>query len=96
MHEAANLLLGEHLYEKSDAVKWLSVDHHGKRKRVLKNYTDIKVLHKVDLELKDVFTHSLITVADKKVPISFVSLSLNGKEVFKMETKSEHFKMSAK
>ena len=32
LYEAADILLGEHLYEKSDAVQWISVERPDKRK----------------------------------------------------------------
>ena len=60
MYEASDLLLGEHLYEKSDAVKWIAVDEPNKRKRVLKNFAHIKALHELDPDTEDIFDNSLI------------------------------------
>ena len=38
LYEAADILLGEHLYEKSDAVQWISVERPDKRKVRIKGY----------------------------------------------------------
>jgi len=59
MYEASDLLLGEHLYEKSDAVKWIAVDEPNKRKRVLKNFAHITALHELDPDTEDIFANRL-------------------------------------
>ena len=44
LYEAADILLGDHLYEKSDAVQWISVERPEKKesqdKRVLRTAID--------------------------------------------------------
>ena len=37
LYEAADILLGDHLYEKSDAVQWISVERPDKRKLVYRS-----------------------------------------------------------
>ena len=41
LYEAADILLGEHLYEKSDAVQWISVKIPHKRKVRIKGYREL-------------------------------------------------------
>ena len=42
LYEAADILLGDHLYEKSDAVQWVSVDKPEKRKVRIKGYQRVE------------------------------------------------------
>ena len=42
LYEAADIFLGEHLYEKSDAVQWISVERLDKRKVRIKGYRELQ------------------------------------------------------
>jgi len=56
MYEACDILLGDHLYEKSDTIQWVSVDQPHKRRR-LKNHEKLK---EMDPDPTDIFEDSLI------------------------------------
>ena len=45
---------------KSDTVKWITVEEPHKRKRVLKNYKDIKLLHDNDPNSQDILAPNII------------------------------------
>ena len=42
LYEAAHILLGDHLYEKSDAVQWVNVERPEKRKVRIKGYQELQ------------------------------------------------------
>ena len=44
MYEASDILLGDHLCEKSETIQWISVDQPHKRKRRLKDHGKLKEL----------------------------------------------------
>jgi len=44
MYEESDILLGDHLSEKSDTVQWVTVDQPHKRKRRLINHEKLKQL----------------------------------------------------
>ena len=71
MYEAADLLLGEFLYAKSDTVKWITVEEPHKCNRVLKNYKDIKLLHDNDPNSPDIFAPNIIDDTCPKKPREF-------------------------
>ena len=59
LYEASDLLLGDHLYEKSDTVYWIDVCMPQKRKRRLKNYKDIQSIAKIDPDSENIFKESV-------------------------------------
>ena len=48
LYEAADILLGKHLYEKSDAVQWISVERPDKRKVRIKGYRELQQMAESD------------------------------------------------
>ena len=60
LYEASDLLLGDHLTEKSDTVKWVDVSMPHKRNRRLKDHKHLQELAKQDPQNKDVFEDNLI------------------------------------
>ena len=62
LYEATDLLLGDHLTEKSCDVKFVNARQPHKRNRVLKNYTDLKKLRERDPDSDDVFAPSPVDV----------------------------------
>ena len=60
LYEASDLLLGDHLTEKSDTVKWVDVSMPHKRNRRLKDHKHLQELAKQDPHNKDVFEDNLI------------------------------------
>ena len=62
LYEATDLLLGDHLTEKSRDVKFVNARQPHKRNRVLKNYAELKILREKDPDSDDIFAPSLIDV----------------------------------
>ena len=60
LYEASDLLLGDHLTEKSDTVKWVDVSMPHERNRRLKDHKHLQELAKQDPHNKDVFEDNLI------------------------------------
>ena len=60
MYEEYDILLGDHLSEKSDMVQWVAVDQPHKRKRRLKNHDKLKELADNDPDSTYVFEGNLI------------------------------------
>ena len=60
LYEASDLLLGDHLTEKSDTVKWVDISTPHKRNRRLKDHKHLQELSKQDPQNKDVFEDNLI------------------------------------
>ena len=44
LYEASDILLGDHLHEKSATVQWISANMPHKRKRMLKNHSELKAI----------------------------------------------------
>ena len=44
LYEASDILLDDHLHEKSATVQWIGVDMPHKRKRMLKNHSELKAM----------------------------------------------------
>ena len=59
-YEAADILLGEHLYEKSDAVQWISVERPDKRKVRIKDYQELQQIAESDPDSNDLYQANLI------------------------------------
>ena len=60
LYEASDLLLGDHLSEKSDTVKWLDVSMPHKRNRRLKDHRVLKVIAEHNPDTEDIFEDNLI------------------------------------
>ena len=60
LYEAADILLGEHLYKKSDAVQWISVERPDKRKVRIKGYQELQQMAKWDPDSNDLYQANLI------------------------------------
>ena len=60
LYEASDLLLGDHLTEKSATVKWIDVSMPHKRKRRLKDHKELQEIAKRDPNTEDIFEDSLL------------------------------------
>ena len=60
LYEASDLLLGDHLTEKSDAVKWVDVSLPHKRSHRLKDHKVLEDVAKRDPASEDIFQDSLL------------------------------------
>ena len=59
LYEASALLLGDHLTEKSDTVKWIDVSMPHKRGRRLKNHKQLEEIAKQNPDNKEIFEDNL-------------------------------------
>ena len=59
LYEASDLLLGDHLHEKSVTVQWVSVAMPKDRKRRLKKYSDLQQLAATDPDSENVYCDNL-------------------------------------
>ena len=60
LYEAADILLGEHLYEKSDVVQWISGEKPDKRKVRIKGYRELQQMAESDPDSNDLYQANLI------------------------------------
>ena len=60
LYEASDLLLGDHLTEKSATVKWIDVSMPHKRNRRLKDHKELQEIAKRDPDTEDIFEDSLL------------------------------------
>ena len=60
LYEASDLLLGDHLTEKSDNVRWIGASMPHKRSRRLKDHRKLKDMATLDPDNKDIFEDNLI------------------------------------
>ena len=60
LYEASDLLLGDHLNEKSDTVKWIDVSIPHKRNRHLINHKLLQEIAKHNLDSEEIFEDNLI------------------------------------
>ena len=60
LYEAADILLGDHLYEKSDSVQWITVEKPKNRKVRIKNYRELQQLAESDPHSNDLYQANLI------------------------------------
>ena len=68
LYEASDLLLGDHLTEKSDTVKWLDVSMPHKRSRRLKNHKQLQQIAKCSPDTKYIFEDNLVDTYYPKRP----------------------------
>ena len=59
LYEANDLLLGDHLFEKSDAVQWIDVSMPHKRNRRLKDHSELLEMESTDPDSENIFKESL-------------------------------------
>ena len=60
LYEASDILLGDHLCEKSETVQWISVDQPHKRKRRLKDHGKLKELLENNPDSVNIFDNNII------------------------------------
>ena len=60
LYEASDILLGDHLYEKSQMVQWIYADQPHKRKRRLRNHGKLKELLENDPNSLNIFDNNII------------------------------------
>ena len=60
LYEASDLLLGDHLCEKSTTIKWIDVSPSHNRKRRLKNHSTLVEIRERDPQSTDIFEDNLI------------------------------------
>ena len=60
LYKASDLLLSDHLTEKSDTVKWIEVSMPHKRKRRLKDHKQLEELARSDPDIDDIYEESLL------------------------------------
>ena len=60
LYEASNILLGDHLYEKSQTVQWICAEQPHKRKRRLRNHRKLKKLLENDPNSLNIFDNNTI------------------------------------
>ena len=61
LYEASDLLLGDHLYAKSDTVKYVPVAMPHKRHRRLKNHDQLLQLQSTDPNSEDIFVDNILS-----------------------------------
>ena len=59
LYEASDLLLGEHVCEKSDAVKWIVVSMPHKRNWRLKDHGEFLEMESTDPDSEEIFKENL-------------------------------------
>ena len=60
LYEASDLLLGDHLSEKSDTIKWLDISMPHKRSRRLKDHKQLKEIAEHNPDNEDIFEDNLV------------------------------------
>ena len=81
LYEAADIFLGDHLYEKSDSVQWITVEKPENRKVRIKNYRELQQLAESDPHSNDLYQANLIdktfTQIGQLILLMFVSSILS-------------------
>ena len=60
LYEPSDILLSDHLCEKSQTVQWITADQPHKRKRCLRNHNTLKDLLESDPDSVNIFNSNLI------------------------------------
>ena len=76
LYEASDLLLGDHLSEKSDTVKWIDVAMPHKRSRRLKDHKVLQEIAKNNPDTKEIFEDNLIDTFYPQSPDSLDDVGL--------------------
>ena len=61
LYEACDIVLGDHLCEKSDTVQWVDVSMPHKRNRRLKHHKELVEMEATDPDSEDIYSESLRT-----------------------------------
>ena len=77
LYEESDLLLGDHLLEKSETVQYIPVVMPLKRRLRLKNHSDLKELAETNPESKDIFMEDVIGTHYSKRPSSLDDFCLH-------------------
>ena len=77
LYEASDLLLGDHLLEISETVQYIPVGMPHKRRRRLKNHSDLKELAETNPESEDIFMEDVTGTHYSKRPNSLDDLCLH-------------------
>ena len=76
LYEASDILLGDHLCEKSQTVQWIAADQPHKRKRRLRNHNTLKDLLESDPDSVNIFNSNLINDFYPGRPAEFENVCL--------------------
>ena len=60
LYEASDLLLGDHLCEKSTTIKWIDVSPSQNRKRRLRNHSKLVEIREINPDSTDIFEENLV------------------------------------
>ena len=77
LYDSSDLLLGDHLLEKSETVQYVSVEMPHKRRRRLKNHSELKDLAETDPDSEDIFMEDVIGTHYPKRPDNLDDLCLH-------------------
>ena len=76
LYEASDLLLGDHLCEKSDTVKWIDISMPHKRNRRLKDHKMLQEIAKENPDTENIFEDNLVDTYYPQRPINLEALCL--------------------
>ena len=76
LYEAADILLGDHLYEKSDTVQWISVEKPENRKVRVKKYQELQRLAESAPDSNDLYEPNLLDNFYPNQPASLGNICL--------------------
>ena len=76
LYEASDLLLGDHLTEKSDTVKWIDVSMPHKRNRRLKDHSVLQEIAKTNPDTEEIFKENLLDTFYPQRPESLEDVCL--------------------
>ena len=77
LYEASDLLLGDHLSEKSDTVKWIDVTMSHRRSRRLKDHKVLQEIAENDPETEEIFLDNLLDTYYPQRPDSLEDVCLH-------------------
>ena len=77
LYEASDLLFGDHLFEKSDAVQWVDVSMPHKRNRRLKDHSELLEMESTDPDSENIFKENLYSNYYTDRPEELQDLSLH-------------------
>ena len=77
LYEASDLLLGDHLSEKSDTVKWIDVSMPHRRNRRLKDHKVLQGIAKNDPDTEEIFLDNLLDTYYPQRPDSLEDVCLH-------------------
>ena len=60
LYEASDIILGDHLHEKFATVQWIGANIPHKRKRMLKNHSELKAMAASNPNAEDIYAPSLV------------------------------------